>query len=85
MTIDNRHNEGFTDNGSHTGTVKWFNVAKGYGFITPDEGGGDVFVHITAVLAAGLQDLKERQKVQYTLTKGRDGKISATDLIPSEA
>jgi len=63
-----------------TGTVKWFNAEKGYGFIAPDEGGKDVFVHITAVRAAGLEGLKDDQKVSYELQAGRDGRSSAGDL-----
>ena len=63
-----------------TGTVKWFNSEKGYGFIAPDEGGKDVFVHITAVRAAGLEGLKDNQKVSYELQAGRDGRSSASDL-----
>lgn len=62
-----------------SGTVKWFNATKGYGFITPDEGGKDVFVHITAVQAAGLQGLKDGQRVSYELTEQR-GKTSASNL-----
>lgn len=61
------------------GTVKWFNATKGYGFITPDEGGKDVFVHITAVQAAGLQGLKDGQRVSYELATER-GKTSAANL-----
>jgi len=63
-----------------TGTVKWFNATKGYGFIQPDEGGADVFVHITAVQQAGLDGLAEGQKVSYELERGRNGKTAATDL-----
>ena len=62
-----------------TGTVKWFNATKGYGFIEPDEGGKDVFVHITAVQAAGLQGLQEGQKISYELADQR-GKTSAANL-----
>jgi len=62
-----------------SGTVKWFNPTKGYGFIEPDEGGKDVFVHITAVQAAGLQGLNDGQKVSYDLTEER-GKTSAANL-----
>lgn len=63
-----------------TGTVKWFNSEKGYGFIAPDEGGKDVFVHITAVQAAGLDGLKDNQKVSYEIQEGRDGRSSAANL-----
>lgn len=62
-----------------TGTVKWFNATKGYGFIEPDEGGKDVFVHITAVQAAGLRGLDEGQKISYEVAEQR-GKLSAADL-----
>jgi CspA family cold shock protein len=63
-----------------TGTVKWFNTTKGYGFIAPEEGGKDVFVHITAVQRAGLESLSDNQKVKYELREGRDGRQSASDL-----
>jgi CspA family cold shock protein len=63
-----------------TGTVKFFNQTKGYGFIAPDAGGKDVFVHISAVERAGLAGLSENQKISYELTQGRDGKTSADDL-----
>ena len=62
-----------------TGTVKWFNSTKGYGFIQPDGGGSDVFVHVTAVQKAGLQGLDDNQKVEYELESQR-GKTSAVDL-----
>ena len=62
-----------------TGTVKWFNPEKGFGFIVPDEGGKDVFVHITAVRDAGMQSLDEGQKVSYELEENR-GKTCATGL-----
>lgn len=62
-----------------TGKVKWFNNAKGFGFIQPDAGGQDVFVHISAVEKAGLKTLAENQKVSYELTTER-GKTSATNL-----
>jgi CspA family cold shock protein len=63
-----------------TGTVKWFNAEKGFGFIAPDTGGKDVFVHITAVRAAGLEGLKDDQKVAFELQAGKDGRSSAGDL-----
>lgn len=65
-----------------TGTVKWFNSTKGYGFIAPDEGGNDVFVHISAVEQSGLQGLTDNQKVGYELQDGRDGRPMAADLKP---
>jgi len=64
-----------------TGTVKWFNGQKGFGFIQPDEGGADVFVHISAVERAGLGSLNEGQKVQFELERDqRSGKMSAGQL-----
>ncbi len=63
-----------------TGTVKWFNTDKGYGFIAPEDGGKDVFVHIRAVERAGLQGLQDNQKVSYELEAGRDGRESAGGL-----
>jgi len=64
-----------------TGTVKWFNGQKGYGFIQPDEGGSDVFVHISAVERAGLRSLNEGQKIKYELERDqRSGKTSAGQL-----
>jgi CspA family cold shock protein len=62
-----------------TGTVKWFNPTKGFGFIQPDQGGADVFVHISAVEKAGLRSLAEGQKVSYELVTER-GKTSAGNL-----
>ena len=63
-----------------TGTVKFFNTTKGFGFISPDNGEKDAFVHISAVERSGLQGLYEGDKVTYELETGRDGKVSATNL-----
>lgn len=63
-----------------TGTVKFFNASKGFGFIAPDDGGNDAFVHISAVEHAGLTGLSDGQKISYDLESGRDGKVSATNL-----
>ena len=63
-----------------TGTVKWFNVSKGYGFIEPEGGGDDTFVHISAVQEAGMQQLQEGQKVEFELVPGRDGREAAGSL-----
>ena len=63
-----------------TGTVKWFNHTKGYGFIQPDNGGADAFVHISAVERSGIADLVEGQKVEYELVTGRNGKQAADNL-----
>ncbi|MCH8196758.1 MAG: cold-shock protein [Proteobacteria bacterium] len=66
-----------------TGTVKWFNPAKGFGFITPEDGGKDVFVHITAVEAAGMGTLSEGQKVKFEVVEDPRG-LKASDLAPAE-
>ena len=63
------------------GTVKWFNPVKGYGFIAPEDGSKDAFVHISAVEQAGLSSLREGQKVEFELVPGRDGKSSAENLV----
>ena len=63
-----------------TGTVKFFNSAKGFGFIQPDDGSKDVFVHISAVERAGLGTLKENQKISFDVEKGTNGKIAASNL-----
>jgi CspA family cold shock protein len=64
-----------------TGTVKWFNTTKGFGFIQPDDGGADVFVHISAVERAGLRSLNEGEKVSFELERDRkSGKMSAGQL-----
>jgi CspA family cold shock protein len=62
------------------GTVKFFNSTKGFGFIAPDDGSKDAFVHVTALEQAGIGSLAEGQKVSYDLESGRDGKMSATNL-----
>jgi CspA family cold shock protein len=62
------------------GTVKWFNSTKGFGFIQPDDGGKDVFVHISAVERSGISRLDDGQKVTYDLETGRDGRASASNL-----
>ncbi len=63
-----------------TGTVKWFNANKGFGFIQPEDGSNDVFLHISAVESAGLQSPNDGQKVEYELESGRDGRSSAGSL-----
>lgn len=63
-----------------TGTVKWFNPTKGYGFIQPEDGGQDAFVHISELERAGMHTLNEGQKVSYELEAGRNGKTSAVAL-----
>ena len=62
------------------GKVKWFNITKGYGFIEPDEGGNDAFVHITAVQEAGLKELTEGQQIEYELLPAKNGKDCATNI-----
>lgn len=62
------------------GTVKWFNQTKGFGFIAPENGGRDIFVHISAVERAGIRQLNDGQAVTYELESGRDGRESATNL-----
>ena len=63
-----------------TGTVKWFNAQKGFGFIQPDNGGKDAFVHISAVERAGMNELREGQKVSFEIEEGQRGKTSAVNL-----
>ena len=62
------------------GTVKWFNAQKGFGFIQPDDGSNDVFVHISALERAGLSGLNEGQKVSFDIERGQQGKLAATNL-----
>lgn len=63
-----------------TGKVKWFNESKGWGFIEPDEGGDDIFVHYSAIVSEGFKTLKEGQKVGYELKEGKDGKQQAVNV-----
>lgn len=65
------------------GTVKWFNTKKGYGFIEPEDGGKDVFVHISAVERSGLTGLADNQKITYEIIEGRDGRTMAGNLKPA--
>ena len=64
----------------HSGTVKWFNPRRGFGFIQPDDGSKDVFVHLSAVEQSELDQVVEGQKVQYDLEEGRQGKVAAANL-----
>ena len=66
------------------GTVKWFNAAKGFGFIEPNDGSKDAFVHISAVERAGLTTLNEGQKIEYEIVPGQNGKSSAENLITTD-
>lgn len=66
-----------------SGTVKWFNTTKGYGFIAPEDGGKDIFVHISAVERSGLTGLADDQKVTFDLESGRDGRESAVNIALS--
>ena len=65
-----------------TGTVKWFNADKGYGFITPDDGGADVFAHFSAIQMSGYRALEEGQKVEFEITQGQKGP-QASDIRPA--
>ena len=69
---------------SKTGTVKFFNLDKGYGFIHPDDGGEDSFVHVTAVQAAGMNTLNKDQRVNYEVETGQNGKASAVNLSAAD-
>jgi cold shock protein len=63
-----------------TGTVKWFNATKGYGFIQPESGGKDIFLHVSALERAGINGIADGQRVQYDLETGRDGRASAGNI-----
>jgi CspA family cold shock protein len=63
-----------------TGTVKWFNPSKGYGFIEPEDGGKDVFVHISALERAGIKTVREGQRLEFELAPGRDGRTAAEEI-----
>jgi len=67
-----------------TGTVKWFNIQKGFGFIQPDNGGADAFVHISAVERAGLATLREKDRVSYDLEQDKRGKMAAVNIAHAE-
>jgi CspA family cold shock protein len=67
-----------------TGTVKWFNTTKGYGFIAPDDGGKDIFVHISAVEQSGMTGLADNQKIEFDMIEGRDGRTMAGNLRKSQ-
>ena len=73
-------NDNESVNNMSVGTVKWFNSVKGYGFISPDDGSKDAFVHVSAVERAGLPGLAEGQRVEYELQPGKNGKSSAENL-----
>ncbi|HWI29276.1 MAG TPA: cold-shock protein [Stellaceae bacterium] len=63
-----------------TGTVKWFNTTKGYGFIAPDDGAKDVFVHISAVTRSGIGSLHEGQRISFEVERGQQGRVAAVNL-----
>ena len=67
-----------------TGTVKWYDSVKGYGFIQPEDGSQDAFVHVSAVERAGMGTLREGQKIQYDLVPGRNGKSAADNLVAAD-
>ncbi len=67
-----------------TGTVKWFNPTKGYGFIAPEDGSKDVFVHMSAVQAAGLGTLGEGQRIEFDIEPGKEGKTAAANLVATD-
>jgi CspA family cold shock protein len=78
--VRGRAGNGERRSGMPSGTVKWFNATKGYGFIQPDDGTADVFVHITDVQRSGLGNLTDGQKLSFEVQRGQKGKLSATNL-----
>jgi CspA family cold shock protein len=77
--METMQDDGSPKPAAHTGIVKWFNPGKGYGFIAPDEGGNDIFVHISAVQHAGLRKLNEGERVRFALQQ-REGRVAAVGI-----
>jgi len=77
------HSNGLQEKRMAVGIVKWFNATKGYGFIQPEGGGNDVFVHVTAVQRAGLDKLDEGQRIRYELVRDR-GRVAAGNITPAD-
>jgi CspA family cold shock protein len=79
-TLARRHILFDRNNPMSNGTIKWFNATKGYGFIKPEDGSNDVFLHISDVQRSGLQDVREGDKLEFELQRGQQGKVSACNL-----